>query len=363
MRVLFLVGRELSYPRNQVLLDAFRHFAQVDVVAGETRPKSLIANSMNVAARGASMLARRSYDLVFVGFYGHLIVRALAPLVRAPLLFDAFLSTYDTLCFDRRLYTPTSPVGRMAFRLDQSTAHRAAHVLLDTPQHVDYFVETFDLPPEKFTAIPVGCSDAIYTPQPYIPPAQGPLRVLSYSSYLPLHGIDVVLHAAALLRTRADVPPLRFRLIGDGLLHREMRTLAAELALDNVEFAPPVSQPQLAQEIAAADICLGGHFHHSCKAGRVVPGKIFQMLAVGRPIIAADTPANRTLLADGATALMTPPSAPVALADAVHKLAGDAALRTELARNGRHRYVACCSQPVITRMVETTVAQVLAAAA
>ena len=218
MRVLFLVGREIQYARNQVLLDAMRHFAHVDVVARDSRPASLLANSAAIAARGASMLARRRYDLVFVGFYGHLIVRTLAPMIRSPLLFDAFLSTYDTLCFDRQLYAPDSRMGRMAFQLDRSTGARADHVLLDTRRHVEYFVDTFGLPPAKFSVIPVGCSDAIYTPQPYVPASSGPLRVLSYSSYLPLHGIDTILRTAAALRARDDVPDLRFRLIGDGAL-------------------------------------------------------------------------------------------------------------------------------------------------
>ena len=355
MRVLFLVGREIQYARNQVLLDAMRHFADVDVVARNSRPASLLANSAAIATRGAAMLARRRYDLVFVGFYGHLIVRTLAPLIRSPLLFDAFLSTYDTLCFDRQLYVPDSRIGRMAFQLDRSTGARADHVLLDTRQHVDYFVNTFGLPRTKFSAIPVGCSDTIYAPQPYAPPASGPLRVLSYSSYMPLHGIDTILRAAATLRDRDNAPDLRFRLIGDGALLPAMRALAAELALENVEFLPPVPQSQLAREIAAADICLGGHFHDSCKAGRVIPGKIYQMLAIGRPVIAADTPANRELLTAETSALMVPPSSPGALADAMQRLAADVSLRQRLADAGRALYAARAAQPVITQMVEATV--------
>ena len=35
MRILFLVGREIEYSRNEVLLRAFRRFAEVDVVASQ----------------------------------------------------------------------------------------------------------------------------------------------------------------------------------------------------------------------------------------------------------------------------------------------------------------------------------------
>ncbi len=353
MRVLFLAGREIEYARNQVLLHAFQHFAHVDVIAGR-KGRSLSVNGLDVARRAAPLLLRSRYDLVFIGFYGHLILRLLAPVIRAPLLFDAFVSTYDTLCFDRQLYAPGSPAGRAAFWLDRTNCLRADHVLLDTRSHVDYFVETFNLPRDRFDALPVGCSDVIFTPAP--PPAENnPLRVLGYSTFLPLHGMDVILDAAA----QVGDAPLIIKLIGDGPLHAQMRERAERLGLTNVTFAPPVSPTTLAQEIRTADICLGGHFSSGDKAGRVIPGKIYQMLAVGRPVIAADAPGNRELLTHGETAWFVPPGDADALAQALRALADDGDLRNRLARAGRERYERCCSEAVIARRLQTIVEDLL----
>lgn len=353
LRALFLAGREIEYARNQVLLHALQRFADVDVIAGH-KGRSLSVNGLDVARRAAPLLLRRRYDLVFIGFYGHLILRLLTPLIRAPLLFDAFVSTYDTLCFDRQLYTPNSPAGRMAFWLDRANCLRADHVLLDTRSHVDYFVETFDLPRDRFDALPVGCSDAIFTLAP-LPARNDPLRVLGYSTFLPLHGMDVILDAAAQLTDAS----LTIKLIGDGPLHAQMRKQAQRLALTNVTFAPPVSPTTLAREIAAADICLGGHFSSGEKAGRVIPGKIYQMLAVGRPVIAADAPGNRELLTHGETAWFVPPGDAGALAQALCVLAGDRDLRHRLARTGRALYERCCSEAVIARRLEAIVDDLL----
>jgi len=353
MRVLFLAGREIEYARNQVLLHALQRFADVDVIAGR-KGRSLSVNSLNVARRAAPLLGK-GYDLVFIGFYGHLILRLLAPLIRAPLLFDAFVSTYDTLSFDRGQFSPGSPLGRMAFWLDRANCLRADHVLLDTRSHVDYFVETFDLPRARFDAIPVGCSDDIFTPQP--PPlGNDPLRVLGYSTFLPLHGMDVVLNAAAQLAGE----PVEMKLIGDGPLHAQMRELAERLELANVSFAPPVSPTALASEIAAADICLGGHFSTGEKAGRVIPGKVYQMLAVGRSVIAADAPGNRELLAHDETAYFVPPGDADALAHAIHTLVYDVDLRRKLARAGHELYESYCSEAVITRRLQTIIDELLA---
>ena len=354
MRVLFVSGRERTYARNEVLLRAFRRFAQVDVVAPQAQPRSQWASSLAVASQAGRRLARASYDLLFVGFYGHLLVQMLHRLRHGPLLFDAFLSTYDTLCFDRKLFAPSSPPGRLAYWLDSASCAAASHVLLDTAHHVQYFAATFGLPRAHFTALPVGCSEDIYRFAPLCP-ARGVVEVLSYTTFLPLHGVETTLRCAALLKGR----PIVFRLLGSGPTLGRMQQMAQELALDNVIFAPPVRPDALAQAIAAADICLGGHFGASDKAARVIPGKIYQMLAVGRPVIAADAPGNGELLRHGESAYLVPAADPAALAQAIAALADDAALRARLAAGGHAAYLAQASEIVITRRLLETVVRVL----
>lgn len=351
MKVLFLSGREITYARNEVLLRAFRRLGEVDVLATDKQPTSLLTNSLRIAAAALPRLLLQSYDLVFVGFYGHLILRLLGGLIRRPLLFDAFVSNYDTLCFDRQRFAPASLPGQAAFWLDQSTCRLADYVLLDTQHHVDYFVQTFNLPAAKLIAIPVGCSEAIYHPQ--VKPATrstaaGQTLVLGYTTFLPLHGVEIILHAAAQLQGM----PIHFRVIGAGPLLPAMEMLAASLRLSNLTFAPPVPPATLAAEIAAADICLGGHFGESDKAGRVVPGKIYQMLAMAKPVIAGDTPANRTLLHHGQQALLVSPTDPQALANAIRTLHNDAALRSRLAAQGHQLYQSTCSEAVITGQLQ-----------
>jgi len=81
--------------------------------------------------------------------------------------------------------------------------------------------------------------------------------------------------------------PVEFRLIGSGQTFKETKKLSKQLGLRNIEFLPPIPIEELPYEISAADICLGGHFGLTEKAARVVPGKIYQILAMEKPIIAA----------------------------------------------------------------------------
>ena len=342
MRVLFLTGREIQYPRNDVLLRAFRRFSQVTVLS-ETTNGSLIGRSLQVGLQALSHLRSGKYDLVFVGFYGHFLMLPTGLLTQQPILFDAFLSTYDTMSFDRQIFGPQTMRGRLAFWLDRTACRLADHVLLDTEEQVTYFNHTFNLPLQAFSALHVGNNEDLFYPQSGNR-QDGTTSVLYYCSYLPLHGVETVIRAAASLKKE----PIHFRLIGSGLEYRRIRKLADELALQNVTFIPPVSLTTLPDEIATADICLGGHFGNSYKAARVIPGKIYQILAMARPVIATTTPANQRLLSHRETAYLCPPHDPDALAASILALHRNPALRHHLAVQGRLLYEAQCSEAVIT---------------
>lgn len=360
MHVLFIAGREIEYSRNAVLLRAFEQFSTVDVIAANTTKPRLYTSNLRIVLQALVALKRQQYDLIFIGFYGHVILQLLAPFIRHPLLFDAFISNYDTLCFDRKLFAPHSLAGRLAFWLDQANGKRATHVLLDTKEHEIYFSETFGLHPSKISVLPVGCRDDIFDPQFFknntntagkIARKEPPTRVLYYCTYLPLHGVETVLNAAKMV----EALPINFYLIGTGPLLKQIKTQAEELALQNLTFQPPMSVEMLAPEIARADISLGGHFGTSTKADRVVPGKIYQMLAMGSPIIATNTAANRSLLSHGKNAFLVPRKDPSALADAISTLHHDPIMRRKIADAGRQLYAAEASEQIITRRLQAIV--------
>lgn len=354
MRVLFVVSREITYPRNDVLLRAFRRFAQVDVLGSAQRPGSLLAQSVKLALRALPGVLSGRYDLIFIGFYGHIMMLPVGLLARRPVLFDAFVSTYDTLSEDRKTFTPASMRGRLAFWLDRHASLLARRVLLDTHLHGEYFRDNFSLPEGLIRVLPVGCNEDLFYPRP-LPAKSAVTNILYYTSYLPLHGVDVVIQAAAMLQAER----LQFCLIGDGQTYRQVRELAERLQVQNVQFLNPVPLESLPGEIAAADICLGGHFGVSEKAGRVVPGKVYQVLAMQRPLIATSTPANLELLRHGESAYLCPPGNPEALAEGILILHCNPSLRQEIAAGGRAVYQEKCREAYITERLREIAEELL----
>jgi glycosyltransferase involved in cell wall biosynthesis len=350
MRFLFVTGREIKYQRNDVLRRALKRIGNVETVGVTNRPKSIILNSLLLSLLIIPKLIFNRYDLVFVGFYGQLLMFPVSVFSRFPLLFDAFVSTFDTLTSDRKLISPDSAVGRSMIFVDKFACQRASHVMLDTQPHVDYFVDLYKVPANKFSALPVGCNEEIFFPRGN-KRTNTNTRVLYYSSYLPLHGVGTVVQAASYLRDK----PIEFRLIGSGQTYKETKIISEQLGLQNIEFIPRIPLEELPSEIAATDICLGGHFGITEKAARVVPGKIYQILAMAKPLIAANTRANLDLLQHEESAYLCSPNDPDNLARAILYFHENPRIRYQIAEKGRAVYEAMASEEVITRLLKSIV--------
>lgn len=280
-----------------------------------------------------SSLARRNdpHDVAFAGFFGQPLAIALRLRQSKPVVLDAFISAYDTLCFDRRQFGPYSAPGRLAYALDLLACRSASVITVDTRVQADYFAGTFRVPPVKLRTLYLGFDPRVF--HPAHPKDRDPDRflVFHYGSYLPVHGVKYVVDAARLLdRERA----IRFQLVGRGPTYARIRELVARYRLENIEFVDWIPYSELPAAIACADVCLGGHFSASGKAQRTIAGKTYQFLAVGRPTIVGDNPANRELFTPGVHAEFCPPANGEALAEAILRLYRDADRREKLANQG-----------------------------
>ena len=355
MRILFLSGRESSYPRNRFLIHALRQLGQVDVpVEKGGFPSANLRRSLWVSLAALPYVIRYHYDLVVVGFWGHLLMLPAGVFKRQPVLFDAFVSTYDTLIEDRKRYAPKSLPGRLALSLDKISCHLADHVLLDTQAQVDYFAAQFGIEPSKMDRVWVGSDEAIFYPRQV---QTEPAEVLFVGSFVPLQGVDVILQAAKLLdRTN---PEVKIRFIGRGMLYPQAVNFAKQNQLTNLLFDAPVPLSALPDQILRATICLGGHFGSSAKAARVIAGKTFHSLAMGKPTIVGDNPANHELLTHDRDAWFCPMADPEALAESIRILISDSERRQRIGAAARQTFLANASLAEISKRIDKIVGELL----
>ncbi len=145
---------------------------------------------------------------------------------------------------------------------------------------------------------------------------------------------------------------IKFVIIGSGQEEKSIRSLAEKLDVRNVEFIDRfLSEKELSVHVAAADVCLG-IFGNTEKAKSVIPCKVYNCLAMRKPIITADTPAMAELLKDGESAALCQPANAHALAEKIMLLRNDKDLRKSIAQKGYEVYANRASTKAIGRSLK-----------
>jgi glycosyltransferase involved in cell wall biosynthesis len=283
----------------------------------------------------AILCVRGDVDLVWVPCFRQRDVLAASRFARRhsiPLVFDPLISAYDKRVNEREKYAETSSAARKLLERERRQFAVADLVVADTTGHADYFHDVLGVPRARLLVLPVGADESVFRPVPPRTLAHDErVRLLFYGSFIRLHGVPTIVAA---LRDYAG-PPMHCRFIGEGPMRAQAEAALRELdpARVDVEFEDWLAFEALPERIAAADIVLG-IFGTTPKALRVVPNKVYQALAAGRPVITADTPAYdesfRTV--DPAAIGFVPPGDASALSGL---LADWAAARDRLAARGQ----------------------------
>lgn len=266
---------------------------------------------------------------------------------RIPLLFDPLISTYDKQVFERGKLTEDSARARRLLAWERRRFAQADILLADTRLHADFFRDTLQARTAHIHVVPVGAEAALFHPEPVTPGAKPYVEVLFYGSFIPLQGPETIVSAAGL--TRGE--PIRWHLVGQGPLRGTCEKLAE--GLDNIVFEDWIPYAQLPARIHRADILLGV-FGDTPKAGRVIPNKVYQAMACGKPVITRRSAAYPDAFSghDDAGLCWVPPADPSALAAAARNLAGDAGKRHELGETAHRGYERHFSQARIRDALE-----------
>jgi glycosyltransferase involved in cell wall biosynthesis len=315
IRVLFFGRHDPAYARNRVILKGLR--AQAGIEVAECRVGS--GRRWWWLRLLWHYLRAPGFDVMYVAFPGHEVILLARLLTRKPIVFDAFTSHYEGYVLDRQKVSRSSLRARWYRFLDRWSCRLADAVLLDTQAHIDFFVREYGLDPAHFHRVFVGTDPEVMGPAG--PEPEGNFTVHFHGTVIPLQGISYIKEAAE----RLAAEDITFNMIG---VNR-----------------PRVPYEQLAAAMANAHVCLG-IFGDTVKTQRVIPNKVFEALAVGRPVITADTPAIRELL-DDHSALLIPAGNSEALADAIIRLKNDPDLRHALARAGHEKFLSRATPELI----------------
>src|SRR5215217_7379206 len=145
-------------------------------------------------------------------------------------------------------------------------------------------------------------------------------------------GLELVLDAADRLRER---PEIRFAMVGAGVAKERLEQAARQRGLHNVRFFPIQAVGRIPLMLAAGDIHLVVQRREATDL--VMPSKLTNILAAGRPSIATVDPETAVydVLQGHDCGLTPPPESATELVTSMAALAEDAGLRKRLGQNAR----------------------------
>ncbi|MEA2939426.1 MAG: hypothetical protein QOC56_2930 [Alphaproteobacteria bacterium] len=191
-----------------------------------------------------------------------------------------------------------------------------------------FLIEKLGVPAEQTVNLGAGVNLAFYPPLPL--PKGEPVTVACVGRMLTIKGIADLVAASRILRGRG----VAHRIVLAGAPDPEnpgaiaTSTLERWASEDGVEWRGHIADIRdvWRRSDIAAQPSLGGEG---------LPKSLIEAAACGRPLVVTDVPGCRDIARADVNAILVPPGAPAALADALERLIRDPALRARFAAESR----------------------------
>jgi colanic acid biosynthesis glycosyl transferase WcaI len=229
-----------------------------------------------------------------------------------------------------------APLVRGLEALARGLYRSAAHIVTVTGPQREAIVGA-GISAGRVTVIPNGVdrdfldAGAAAAQTPAHPNGSRPFTVTYIGTLGMAHRLETLLDAAAALRSE---PGICFRLVGEGARREALEQRAREAQLSNVEFVGERPRGEVPAWIASSDVC-AVLLRDDPVFRTVVPSKMLEIMAVGRPILLGVDGEARRLLERAGAGVAVPPENAGRLAEAIRALAADPARCWACGQSGR----------------------------
>jgi len=231
-----------------------------------------------------------------------------------------------------------SPLHRSLAKIAGFLYRNCDRLVVVTPAFKEYLIENWRVPENKIFVVQNGVETSRFSslaPNLAIRRELGAEEkfIVSYIGTLgAAHGLETLLEAASSLLYRA--PEVLFLLVGEGAEKAGIMSLARSRGLSNVCFVGQQPREKIPAYITASDACMV-LLKKTELFKTVLPTKMLEFMSCARPVILGVDGHARKVMEQANAGIFIPPEDPVALANAVVRLAANPALRETLGYNGR----------------------------
>jgi len=329
MKICFFGDYDSNYARNRVLLSGLR-LNGVEILECNFHNESKIKKYYYLTIKYFKIKNRS--DILLVGYSDDRWIVVLAWLLSWGkfLVWDAFYSLYDSWVFDRKYVLQKSWKAKYYWFQDWLACRIVNLIILDTNEHIKYFADEFKIKKNKFCRALIGSENFSSCKKK----TENKFIVHFHGKFIPLQGTKYIIEAAKILEKNNDII---FRMVGKGQFYERDKAYAQILGLKNLFFMDFVPFNDIIDLVSEGDICLG-IFGETQKNQRVIPNKVYEGIALGKPVVSADSPAIREIFQDRENILLCRAADPDDLAKKILELKNDNILREKIARGGLELY-------------------------
>lgn len=233
-------------------------------------------------------------------------------------------------------YMKNSGLARLFEILERFVYRRAARLVMHSQGNVNYLLKHKKADPSKTLCLPNWIDTAIIEAVPRSNRFRcqhqlGDAFIVCYAGTMGYaQDLTPLIDAATILKNERDILVL---LVGEGVLRSEFEARAR--GLDNVKFLP--LQPGMAYRDLLSDIDVGFVSLTDKLSTPVVPAKLLDFMAAGRPVIASTGPASDTgaIVSAANCGRVCSPRDPGEIAAAIRSLRANPAQARSFGQNGR----------------------------
>ena len=244
-------------------------------------------------------------------------------------------------------------------RLASKLYKESTHIVTVGEGYKTKIHELYQVPLDKMSVIPNGIMPEMFSPKEDAHQAriaqgwEDNFVVLYIGTHGMAHNLMTLLKAAKLL---TDVQDLKVVLIGEGAEKDNLKKVAADWSLNNVEFMDMQPRENVPELYAACD--LGVVMLRDTPLFReVLPSKLFEYLGMAKPVILTVDGQARQLVESNQAGWFVPPENPEQLAAKIRDLYHNQHAITEAGDRGRRLVHAKFTRPALAKQYMDIIAK------
>jgi glycosyltransferase involved in cell wall biosynthesis len=275
------------------------------------------------------------YDILVVGYGGHVVVPFAKLISDKPVVFDALCSFYETEILSRDALKEI-PFRRAYVRfIDWMTTRFADKILVESEAQKEYFYTKLGVRREKLITVYTGVDDTVFKIDDRVSKFEK-FTVLFRGRIMSEAGVPTIIRAAKLL----EGEHINFLIVGHGCNEamQEFESTLKIVAPKNLTYiGTKLSFEELVSYMQKSHVSLGQFAKHE-RLERTIPHKAYESLALGLPYITARVGGVSEIFEEGKHCLMVHPEDPEDLAKNIRALYNNADLREMLSHEGYALY-------------------------